>query len=136
MRGAAALMLLGGLAACGPTGSDYCEDRRECMGGNEQDEEACNAYFDYVAELADVQGCADEFDEYFECFFDTAKCLTDDTGDDCASTDDCVHSGYGATCVNGSCQVKDLGLQGAEECANERMLYSQCSTLEGAAFGE
>jgi hypothetical protein len=134
-RSGVVAFLVAALGACGPSGSDYCEDRRDCMGASEADEDACNEYFDYHTEMADIQGCRDEFDDYFECFFDKAKCLTDDTNAACVDTEGCRQFGYGAKCQDDTCQVKDLGLQGVEDCAALKQRFEQCSTLDRAPFG-
>lgn len=133
--GVLALCLGVGSLACGPTGGSYCEDRRECMGGNNKDEKVCNEQFDYAQELADIQGCTDEFDKLFECFFDKAKCLTENTGQTCGNTDDCTGAGFGATCRSDECVVKDLGLQNAEDCEAEMLAYQHCNTLSNNPFG-
>jgi hypothetical protein len=105
------------------------------MGGNDQDEEVCNEQFDYAQELASIQGCSDEFDELFTCFFDVAKCLTENTGQTCATTDDCTAAGFGAMCRNTECVVKDLGLQNATDCEQELLDYQSCNTLSSNPFG-
>jgi hypothetical protein len=135
-RGAVPVLLLAGLGACGPSGTDYCEDRIECTLGSEADEDACNEYFDYHEEMADIQGCRDEFDDYFECFFDKAKCLTDVTTTSCTETQECALLGYGASCRDSVCEVRDLGFQSAEDCAALRMQYEQCSSLDSSPFGQ
>ena len=104
------------------------------MGGNDKDEEACVALVDYSEEMADIQGCADEFDEYFECFFDNAKCQTAQTGYNCQSPQDCESAGYGATCQNGECVVKRLDLESSDVCRREIRAYNSCSYVNVDIF--
>lgn len=101
----------------------------ECMGGNDQDEDACVAMVDYAEELADMQGCADEFDEYFECFFDNATCQSAQTGFSCSSTQECADQGAsaGAICDGGSCVVSRLALESSEVCRRESRALDSCS---------
>jgi hypothetical protein len=117
---------------CGPTTGAYCEDQVECSGGNAEDEDACAAVVDYVEELADMQGCADEFDEYFECFFDNATCQTAQTGYSCSSTQECAEQGAssGAACINGSCVISRLALENSEVCRRETRALDACSATD------
>jgi hypothetical protein len=115
--------------ACGPTAGSYCSDRRDCMGGNDKDEEACVDRFNAAESVLDDEGCGDEFDDYFECFFDTAKCVASPPAGPCQTTNDCGDAPFGATCQGGQCVVKDLALQGASDCAKEKLLFDSCNTL-------
>jgi hypothetical protein len=130
--------VLAGLAwlalGCGPGAGSYCEDRRACMGGNDQDEEACIDRFDSAVGLLDEQGCSSEFDDYFQCFFDNAKCVAGPPAGQCTSTDNCTDAPFGATCQGGQCVVKDLALQSATVCAKEKLLFDSCNTLGADPF--
>ena len=122
------------VGGCGPTTGALCEDQRQCMGGNDKDEDACVALVDYSEEMADVQGCSDEFDDYFECFYDNATCQTAQTGYNCQSAQDCTSAGYGATCEGGSCVVKRLDLENNDVCRREANAYDSCSALNVGIF--
>jgi hypothetical protein len=130
--------MLAGLAllslGCGPGASAYCEDRRACMGGNDQDEVACRDRFDTAETLIDDQGCSSEFDDYFQCFFDNAKCVSSPPAGQCTTTDNCSDAPFGATCQRGECVVKDLALQSATVCAKEKLLFDSCNTLSADPF--
>jgi hypothetical protein len=115
--------------ACGPTAGSYCSDRRKCMGGNDKDESACKDMFNAAESIIDDEGCDSEFDDYFQCFFDNAKCVASPPAGQCTSTNDCGEAPYGATCQGGQCIVKDLTLQGASACAKEKLLFDNCNTL-------
>jgi len=120
--------------ACGPTAGSYCSDRRECMGGNDKDEDACVDWFHSVESVIDEEGCSSEFDDYFECFFDTAKCVASPPAGPCTTTNDCGEAPFGATCQSGQCIVKDLALQGAQDCAKEKLIFDNCNTLGSDPF--
>ncbi len=119
-----------GLAAvaCGPSAGDYCSDRNECMGGNDKDEEACVDWFDSVEGVIDDEGCSGEFDDYFQCFYDTAKCVASPPAGPC-DNGKCPDAPAGAVCVENQCIVKDLALQGANDCAKEKLIFDNCNTL-------
>jgi len=99
------------------------------MGGNDQDEDVCNSWFDYQKDIASTQGCKDEFNAYFKCFFDLAKCVTTNTGHVCHVKTDCEESPAGATCDGAECVVKTLALQDQTECEQEKLDYSNCNKL-------
>jgi hypothetical protein len=133
--GAAVLASLASLAlACGPTTGAYCEDRRACMGGNDEDEAACGDRFDAAVDLIDEEGCSSEFEDYFQCFFDNAKCVSSPPAGTCTTTDNCTDAPFGATCQGGQCIVKDLALQSATMCAKEKLLFDNCNTLSADPF--
>src|SRR5689334_739339 len=74
------------LIGCGGYGT-YCQDQMDCLGGNEQDVEACEVSMEADEEIADVKGCADVFEEYFACHEEKDSCndmdqWTADTGCD------------------------------------------------------
>jgi len=133
-RGLAPILVVGVVLAvgCGPTTGAYCADQLECMGGNEQDEDACIARVDYAEELADMQGCADEFDDYFACFFDYATCQSAQTGYSCSSTQECAEQGAssGAVCADGACVVSRLALENSEVCRRETRALDACSATD------
>jgi hypothetical protein len=104
------------------------------MGGNDQDEEACNSWFSYQQDVADIQGCTDEFDAYFKCFFDLAKCVTENTGHACQVKADCGEAPFGAVCAGNECVVKDLALQDQSECAQEKLDYANCNQIGNDPF--
>jgi hypothetical protein len=71
--GAAAATLA--LAGCGgPDFEAICQDQEDCTDGNDKDVQACVAYYEMLADRADLQGCTDEFEVYVECYANDAKC--------------------------------------------------------------
>lgn len=66
-----------GLAGCGGSISGYCYDARNCEGANELDEDACNTRFEEAEELAELQNCSSEFDEWFDCIEENSRCNND-----------------------------------------------------------
>ncbi|NUP05074.1 MAG: hypothetical protein HOW73_03320 [Polyangiaceae bacterium] len=65
------------LAGCGGGIGGYCYEAVQCEGGNDLDEDACNIAFQEMADLSDIQGCASEFDEWFECVEEESRCNDD-----------------------------------------------------------
>jgi hypothetical protein len=65
------------LAGCGGSVASYCNEAKNCEGGNDLDEEACNIRGEEIAELADLQNCGSEYDEYFECVDEGSRCNND-----------------------------------------------------------
>lgn len=122
-------LAIGLCGGCGPTTGAYCEDQTECSGGNEQDQDACVARVDYAEDTADMLGCADEFDDYFDCFFDYATCQSAQSGYSCQSAQDCAEQGAstGAACVDGQCVVSRLALESSEVCRPETRALEACA---------
>ena len=71
------------LAGCNSYGS-YCEAYVDCVGGNEQDEEACVIRQEAEEEKADIDGCTDDYSELFDCQEESFHC----TGDNDWTDDD------------------------------------------------
>lgn len=117
---------------CGPTAGDYCEDQMACAGGNEEDQDACVEMVDLSDEYADIEGCGDEWDDLFDCFFDNATCQTQQTGQSCGSGSDCMQAGE--ICQGGECVRKTLALESSEYCRQERDIYNSCSGVEFDIF--
>jgi hypothetical protein len=69
--------LAGSMAGCGPSVGGYCFQAKNCEGGNDFDEEACNVRFDELAAIADNQNCGSEFDNWFDCSEEQARCNDD-----------------------------------------------------------
>lgn len=65
------------LAGCGGSISGYCNEAKNCEGGNDLDEEACNQRHQEVADLADLQNCSAEYDDYFDCIDEGSRCNND-----------------------------------------------------------
>jgi len=71
------LVLAALMAGCGGSVGSYCEEAKNCEGGNDLDEEACNLRGDEIADLADVTNCTGEYDDYFECIDEGSRCNND-----------------------------------------------------------
>ncbi len=84
--GAVVLLASAALAGCGAGFTSYCEDQNLCEEGNDLDIEACSIEWDTQAELAEIRNCGGEFDEYFDCSVENARCNDGRWGPD---EDDC-----------------------------------------------
>ena len=65
------------LAGCGTLFSgykEYCEERVDCVDGNEEDEQACVVGIENDRRFARVYGCEDDFTDYMECMKEDADC--------------------------------------------------------------
>jgi hypothetical protein len=65
-----------GSIGCGPDITGLCQEAEDCRRGNEADVDTCIASAEYDAEVADIRGCTDEYELYFECFAAEATCDT------------------------------------------------------------
>lgn len=119
--GALALVVSG----CGPDIQGLCESIEGCLGGNPSDVEACVAARQYEVDVADIEGCAEEQDAYFTCFYDKADCNSSDTNTSCADDDACKAAGF-SQCANGKCVDKDFSLDEPTACEAERNAYEKC----------
>jgi hypothetical protein len=72
---AAALGTLSG--GCGAGIGAYCNEAKNCEGGNDLDEEACNIRFQEIQDIADLKNCSGEYDEWFECTEEASRCNDD-----------------------------------------------------------
>lgn len=115
-----------GLAGCGPDIEEICVQTQDCIGGNEADIDACIAVFSYQAERADIEGCNDEYDAYFECAEVVARCRSEDTGVPCNDDDACRKAGYTRCTNDGTCQVKFYGFEDDDDCKLEESALDQC----------
>ncbi|HLM75859.1 MAG TPA: hypothetical protein VK459_24260 [Polyangiaceae bacterium] len=114
-----------GISGCGPDLSALCTATEDCVGGNEQDIEACVAYYDYQAEIANIEGCDTEFNELLACSEDVADCQTNDTGVPCMDDKDCTDNGL-TECTNSTCRQKFYGFEDDEDCEIEQAAFSRC----------
>jgi hypothetical protein len=60
--------------------SAYCEKALACQNPNEADLEACIINQDAEEDVADVNGCADQYNKAFECRDTKGRCVTDAEG--------------------------------------------------------
>ena len=112
----------------GPDHEAYCEEQRDCIGGNDKDLEACIVSMDYMEDVADEQGCADEYEARFECREAETKCDSQDTGVFCQSNADCNAIG-GGSCSDQTCKIKGLVLADPEACQPEERAFQQCAVI-------
>ena len=78
-------ILLGAIALAGCGGPDHqaiCQEREDCSDGNDKDVEACVAEYDLKEDVAGDLGCSSEYDTYYECFQDAARCKNKSYGVD------------------------------------------------------
>ncbi len=73
-----AVAAMGAGTGCGSGYGSYCEDAMGCEGGNELDTEACELALTREEDLADLEGCADQWAEYFDCANEEARCVNND----------------------------------------------------------
>lgn len=92
------VMVAAALSGCGGSVGSYCEEAKNCEGGNDLDEEACNLRGDELADLSDLQNCSAEYDDVFECVDEGSRCNNDRYAPD-----------------DGACDVQ---FQRLSECAN------------------
>ena len=59
---------------CGSGTGDICAQAKQCEGGNDADEQACNIVSDEQADIADLHGCGSEFNAYVDCLVDNSRC--------------------------------------------------------------
>jgi hypothetical protein len=77
-------------SGCGGYGT-FCQERIDCEGGNEQDEEACVINREAAEEIADIEGCADDFATFFECVEEQSSCTEENqwtVDDKCADQEE------------------------------------------------
>ena len=69
------------LSGCGgPNHQTICEKSEDCIDGNDKDVAACVAQRDAEEEIAGDVGCGSEYDAYYECFQDAARCKNKNYG--------------------------------------------------------
>jgi hypothetical protein len=133
LKGVPLLLLVLAAAGCSPIdNAAACEEMQACRGGNDADLEACEAYLDLMEEAQDIQGCSDEYEEWFECSMDSATCESQETGVPCESHSDC--SEYQASCESDVCVYKTWGVHDQEVCKSERNAFSHCSEFQGGVY--
>ncbi len=69
-----ALLLGATLLGCGSRFEAYCEDRNDCLDGNDEDKQACIESNEGSADAIGAYGCEEEYDEVFECIEDKSDC--------------------------------------------------------------
>lgn len=99
------------------------------MSGNESDIDACVAAYELEEEVASIQGCSDEFDAYYVCFYDVVDCNSTDTGAPCMATKDCQPvQGAAVSCKSNTCRVKVFAIEDPTDCEAERNAYNNCQS--------
>jgi hypothetical protein len=71
-----AAVIASGSIGCGPDFEGLCLEAEDCRRGNDADVEGCVARAEYEADVADLHGCTDEYQAYFDCFVAEASCDT------------------------------------------------------------
>jgi hypothetical protein len=69
------------VAGCSGHGS-LCEDIIDCVGGNDQDQEACVVELDVREEVADIEGCSDDYAALYDCQEEAGHCSGSNWVDD------------------------------------------------------
>jgi hypothetical protein len=118
--------LAAGLTGCGPDIDAICLATEECVGGNDADIEACVAFYDYQAEIADIEGCTDEYDVLFTCAEEVADCQSENTGTPCMDDAECENPLYAYTNCDGTCRYKFYGFEDPDDCEVEQAAYTSC----------
>ncbi|MBW2457422.1 MAG: hypothetical protein JRI68_23140 [Deltaproteobacteria bacterium] len=88
------LMLVAGawLSGCGASYADLCEEACDCRGDCSDEElDECIAHGEELEDLANSDGCGDDFDDWVDCMDENFVC---DDGDpdiegDCDQMKDC-----------------------------------------------
>lgn len=62
-----------GTTGCGSYGG-ICTDAMDCLGGNDADIEACEIGLEADEDEASAYGCDPEWDDYYACYEDRARC--------------------------------------------------------------
>jgi len=114
-----------GISGCGPDITALCEATEDCVGGNEQDIEACVAYYDFQAEIADIEGCDTELNELLACSEELADCQDEETSFSCMEDKECQEAGY-TECSNSVCREKFFGFEDDEDCQVEQAAFARC----------
>jgi hypothetical protein len=114
-----------GISGCGPDIKALCTATEDCVGGNEQDIEACVAFYDYQAEIADIEGCDTELNELLACSMDVADCQSEDTGLPCMNDKECTDNNL-TECSDNTCRKKYYGFEDDSDCEIEQAAYSRC----------
>lgn len=110
---------------CGPDFDALCEERASCRGGNDMDVDACIEAYDAMAEHESDIGCTDEFDEFYQCYIDSASCQTEPSTTPCSNDDEC--HGSGQSCDGNVCVTRDYMLTDPTVCEAESNAYDSCS---------
>ncbi len=83
-----------GLTSCASLFSDYCDKQMSCIGGNDNDRDACVSTLRGQEKAASDYNCSDQFDAYYECRNNTATCNAGKFDTNCdgqkKNFDDCV----------------------------------------------
>jgi hypothetical protein len=126
--GSAALALSLTVGGCAPDVDGYCQERADCVGGNDKDVEACAAYVDTGEELAAARGCGSEYSDYVECVIDASSCDDQDIGAACNSDADCEpYAQAGAVnCSGGQCEIKQYTLKNDAACDAAARVFNAC----------
>jgi hypothetical protein len=88
-------VFLGGLGCSSYSG--YCADAMDCAGGNDNDIDACEVVLEHEEDVASINGCDEEWDDYFVCLEDKSDCDGDQYGpegscnDEAEDLDRCIH---------------------------------------------
>jgi hypothetical protein len=69
-----------GIIGCGSGYGAYCEDYMDCVGGNDADVEACEVLQVAAEDIAGVDGCSEQWDEYYACLDEESRCSNNDFG--------------------------------------------------------
>jgi hypothetical protein len=80
------------LLGCGTMFSgfkEYCEERVDCIDGNEDDEQACVVGIDNDRRMARVYGCEDDYMDFMECMKEDADCESSGRYDYWTAEGDC-----------------------------------------------
>ena len=111
-----------------PDYDGICQEMVDCAGGNEADLEACVREAEQLGEIADIEGCDDEWADMVACIEENARCDSQNTGDPCTSDAECSSMGDGMSCGGaGECVRKAYGLEDETDCEAESRAYSRCN---------
>jgi hypothetical protein len=103
---------------CIPDLRSYCENRNDCIDGNDNDLKACKDDMRRLRDVADIYGCKDQFKNLLSCTADNGECL------------DTMTIGFDP---NEPPQIKHIYMS-TDACSSEFDSYRNCMPEETSAF--
>ena len=69
-------VLFSGCGFFSPGFAEYCEDKIDCLDGNDEDERACQVEIDSDRKVARAYDCESDYTDYMDCLKEDADCET------------------------------------------------------------
>ncbi len=133
--GCALVLAVAVASGCGLDLQQICEDYHGCLGGSEQDIDACVRSYEMLQESADIQGCGEAHEEWLECDYEASTCQDEPLGVPCSSDWECTGSAsLNVRCAGNECMMQSYGPEDPEACEQEMTAYDSCIELPGGIF--